>query len=227
MNANPIAAMTERYQGQYREHGYSPKSLGWDKGKQEVRFQTLFEFFSWEGRAVLDIGCGFGDFAGYLTRRIGAAFNYTGIDLVPEFISEARVRNAYPTTTYLTGDFLQVSFDRPFDIVVGSGIFNHKFDSRRNEAVLEETMRKAFAMCREGIAFDCLTDKVDFKHTHTHHTNPEWLLGLGYSLTRNLTFRNDVMPFECAIALHKDQDFQTADTLFTKWKVKQDLISGA
>jgi len=225
MTTDPIATMTERYRGQYREHGYSPKSLGWDKGKQEVRFQTLFEFFSWEGRAVLDIGCGFGDFAGYLTRKIGPTFNYTGIDLVPEFIDEARARNAYPTTSYLTGDFLQVSFDRPFDIVVGSGIFNHKFDNGRNQAVVEKTMRKAFAMCQEGIAFDFLTDKVDFKHAHTHHTNPEWLLGLGYLLTRNLTFRNDVMPFECAIALHKNQEFQTEDTLFTKWKAEQSLTS--
>jgi hypothetical protein len=33
------------------------------------------------------------------------------------------------------------------------------------------------------------------------------------------------MPFECSIALHKNQEYQTEDTLFTIWKVKQGVPS--
>ncbi|MEA2017618.1 MAG: hypothetical protein U9N59_04145, partial [Campylobacterota bacterium] len=53
--------VVKRYSDRYKKFGHSPKSLGWDKGKQNLRYHILFEEFDLENKSILDIGCGFGD----------------------------------------------------------------------------------------------------------------------------------------------------------------------
>ena len=43
----------ERYVKRYKEFGYSPKSLGWDKGKQDIRFDILTSFYNFNNKEGL------------------------------------------------------------------------------------------------------------------------------------------------------------------------------
>ena len=36
-----LSSTIERYTRRFNQHGYSPLSLGWSKGKQQVRFDIL------------------------------------------------------------------------------------------------------------------------------------------------------------------------------------------
>ena len=82
-------ATIKRYAERYRSHGYSPKSLGWDKGKQQLRFEILTSQYDFRGQHVLDIGCGFGDLNRTLAEKYGEHYRYTGIELVPDLLNEA------------------------------------------------------------------------------------------------------------------------------------------
>jgi SAM-dependent methyltransferase len=220
MSESDIAGIINKYSNSYKEHGYSPKALGWDKGRQDIRFEVLLSFFKCQGKSILDIGCGFGDINRVLSRQ-AISYNYTGIDLVSELIVEGQRHYPQKNIRFLNADFLEYSFTENFDIIVASGIFNQKFKSGENDYFVEKVFKKAWSLCTNGIAFDFLSDKVDYRHEHTYHNNPERILGIGYTLSRNVALLNNYMPFEFCIYVGKDQSFDKADAIFKAYKLQR------
>lgn len=207
----------EKYSKGYAEHGYSPKALGWDKGRQDIRFEVLLSFFECPGKSILDIGCGFGDLNQVLSRE-GCDYDYLGVDLVSELIEEGRRHYTQKNIRFLSADFLEYQFTETFDIVVGSGIFNQKFLSGSNDLFVERVLKKAWSLCREGFAFDFLSDKVDYRLDHTHHNNPEQILRGAYELSRKVCLKNDYMPFEFCLYVGKDNTFDPSCPVFKSYK---------
>lgn len=214
----------EKYRKGFAEYGYSPKTLGWDKGRQDIRFEVLLSFFEFRGKSILDIGCGFGDLNRVLSRENGGSYQYLGVDLVGELINEGRRHYPQENVRFLNADFLEFPFKETFDIVVASGIFNHKFDSGENDLFVERVLKKAWSLSTEGFAFDFLSDKVDFRYDHTYHNNPERILELAYGLSRNVSLRNDYMPFEFCLYVGKDNGFDRADAVFNAHKKRTGRI---
>lgn len=214
-------SIIERYTRRFGTHGYSPKTLGWDKGNQDIRFDVLTSQYNFRGRRVLDIGCGFGDLIETLRAKCGEDYVYHGVDLVPALIEEARRRHTGTNATFSCADILDDAFAGEYDYAIASGIFNHKMEAIANYAVIEATMAKALRLSRDGIAFDFLSDKVDYRHAHTFHSSPEKILGLAYGFSRNVVLRNDYMPFEFSVFIHKDDSFSPQLSVFNLYKQQQ------
>ena len=209
------------YTNRYKEYGYNPKTLGWLKGKQDIRFDILTSQSDMRGKSILDIGCGFGDLNICLREKFGN-YMYHGIDLVPILIEEARKR--YPslpesdiTTEFECEDFLSSELTGTYDYALASGIFNYNLKDQDNYSYVEAVMEKAFNCSKEGIAFDFLSDKVDYRHSHNFYYDPCQILSLAYHYTRNVVLRNDYMPFEFAVFLFKDDSFDKSDTTFNRY----------
>jgi cyclopropane-fatty-acyl-phospholipid synthase len=84
-----------------------------------------------DGDVILDVGCGFGSFAGYVLRNYPKATVY-GLTLSKvqcDFIRDRQNDLSHPLSTdrfhLLQDDFNTVSFDRRFDRVVSIGLFEH------------------------------------------------------------------------------------------------------
>lgn len=208
------------YRSRYETYGYSPKTLGWDKGKQDVRFEVLTAPFQISGKKILDIGCGFADLCSFLERKNSpsrTSFTYCGVDLVEPLIAEAK--NRHPAHTFVLGDFLDLTFGETFDFAVASGIFNRKYEgSQDNYTLIEKSIAKALALVQDGIAFDFLSDQVDYQYAHTFHSSPSRILEIAYQYSRNVLLRNDYMPFEFSLYIFKDDSFDKQDTLFRLYK---------
>ena len=217
MDESDRSRTVEKYRKSYAEHGYSPKALGWDKGRQDIRFEVLLSFFECRGKSILDIGCGFGDLNRVLSSKGGDSYDYLGIDLVSELIEEGQRHYPQKNIRFLTADFLEYQFIEPFDIVVGSGIFNHKFSSGGNDLFVDSVLKKAWSLCIEGFAFDFLSDKVDYRHDHTYHNNPERILARAFELSRKVCFKNDYMPFEFCLHVSKDDTFDPSHPVFNSY----------
>ncbi|HOM28768.1 MAG TPA: class I SAM-dependent methyltransferase [Deltaproteobacteria bacterium] len=217
LSGHDVDLVITRYRERLGRYGYSPKTLGWDKGKQEVRFEMLTSLHECEGKSFLDIGCGFGDLVLTLEKKC-SSFRYYGIDLVPDLVEIARQRHAKAHCRFAAMDFLEATIDETFDIGIASGVFNFRLERGDNYAFVRAVMEKALSLCSEGIAFDFLSDKVDYRYEHTFHYSPERILEMGYSFSRNVVLRNDYMPFEFCLFIFKDDSFSKDDTLFNRYK---------
>ena len=52
----------------YQEHGYSPRSCDYGRPEsQQAKFKTLSNVYPLDNSSVLDVGCGFADYADYLS----------------------------------------------------------------------------------------------------------------------------------------------------------------
>ena len=74
-----------------------------------------------EGQTVLDIGCGWGSFAGYAAEKYGA--KVTGITVSKEQISLAKERYKHLDVEFRYQDYRDV--DEPFNHIVSVGMFEH------------------------------------------------------------------------------------------------------
>jgi len=206
-----------RYSERFQEHGYAPETLGWNKGRQPVRFDVLTEFGDLSGKTILDIGCGFGDLNKTLRAKWGESYTYIGVELVENLVKEARERYPEPNVRFIHGEFLDDAIQVEADVAIASGVFNYRFEDTDNYAFAEATMQKAFALCKDGLAFDFLSDRVDYELPHTFHSNPGRILDMAASLSRNMVLRNDYIPFEFALYLYKDDAFVPEKAVFEKY----------
>jgi SAM-dependent methyltransferase len=212
-----VQSLRERYEQRYRQYGYAPGTLDWDKGKQPLRFDILTSPFDLKGRSILDIGCGFGDLNLALRRAVGDDYDYLGVDVVESFVAEGRSRYGGDRVQFVCAEFLSLEDLPPVDVAIASGTFNLKWPRAENRTVIRRTMERAFELAREGLAFDFLSDKVDFRKDNTHHSSPEDLLAFAYGLSRNVMLLNHYMPFEFALFVFKDDSFDPASTIFNRW----------
>jgi len=207
----------KRYSDRYSEFGYSPKSLGWDKGKQDIRFAILTSQYNFEGKHVLDIGCGFGDLNKTLQTK-AKNYKYTGIDMVEPLVKKGIEIFGKEGAEFHVGDFLDPSFKGNFDYAIASGIFNFKLSHDDNYNFVESVIKKALEVCKDGLAFDFLSDKVDYRKEITFHNSPEKILGIAYKFSRNVVLRNDYMPFEFGLFINKNDSFEASDSVFNSYK---------
>jgi SAM-dependent methyltransferase len=192
-----------RYRGRLTEFGATPEALGWGKNpRQEVRFGVLGEgALRRPDSSVLDVGCGFADLYDFLRKR-GWKGTYTGIDLVPELLTEARRR--HEGLDVKESDLAQLGGTAKYDFVVASGIFNAKLLSGDNPGHILSSIEKMVQLARVAVSVDFLTTYVDFQKPDAWHTDPGWILSQSRKFSRCARLRCDYMPFEFALILQKD-----------------------
>ncbi len=170
MNPKQRQAIINAQHDAFKRHGYHPNALLWSDTKtQEIRFKILADIGIKAGDSVLDVGCGFGDFASFLARH-GAAVDYTGIDLSEELIKEGQKH--YPEARFISGDLFDYKpAENSVDYVTLSGTLNRKLDYLADNANKQDSSKayalsvigKMYQACRKGIAFNLL----DARHEWT------------------------------------------------------------
>ena len=201
MEAVDRDAYVERYERRLAEHGHAPETLGWRPGREQARFGVVADVVAETGaRSLLDVGCGFADLLDFL-REQGWDGDYHGIDLVPGLLAEARRR--HPSLPLDEADIAGYEPGRTFDVVVASGVFNYELQAEDNRDHIARSVARMFALARRAICVDFLTTAVDYRHPGAWHTDPAWALDLGRGLSERAELRQDYLPFEFALVVHR------------------------
>jgi SAM-dependent methyltransferase len=191
-----------RYNDRLKKYGYDPKTLGWVKGKQEVRFQVLSEIGNIDNSSIMDIGCGFGDLYGFLKNK-GLNIRYTGVDLNSSLIDIAE--KIYPEAKFCVLDCDEEEIEGSYDWIFASGVFNFRLED--NHSFIAGILNKMFRACNKGMAADFLSSYVDYQNEGAFHSRPEEIFSLGKSMSRRVALRHDYMPFEFCVYVYKDDRF--------------------
>jgi SAM-dependent methyltransferase len=149
MNHSWKNKIIDNYRNLFFKFGEGPAVGQWSIEGQRFRFEKLSEIGCLSRKNILEIGCGLGDFYPYLLKNFGE-INYTGIDIVPELINSAKQK--YPDASFYCLDLFENDFNRKYDWVFISGVFNN--DIHDATQFLLKMITVAYDLCEIGLGFN-------------------------------------------------------------------------
>lgn len=184
----------ERYGARFEANGVSPKTLGWGcREDQLTRFRVMTEQIDFSGKTVMDLGCGFADFWGYLKGR-DIPCSYIGVDIMEQFILHNR--EAHPDARFICCDVMREADQLPqADYIVSNGTLNFKIED--NLAYTERFLHTAFAKVRKGLAVDFLSTVYTPDYPpegFVYYHDPMELLKLALSITPEVRLIHNYAP---------------------------------
>lgn len=204
----------DSYRNAYLEHGDSPKSVLWPKGRQDLRFDALTKHVSKEAPfSVLDFGCGLAHLKDYLAAR-SSSFSYTGVDILPEFIEANRVK--YPNDHFQVISEVQ-DIRGSFDYVVASGTFNMLYfeELEKHKSYVFDTLTRLFDKTSGYLSVNFMTDQVDFMQEGAYHQNIAELHNfVSTRLSKRLLIDQSYMPYEYTVTIWKDASIVRPDNVY-------------
>ncbi|MGI9014630.1 MAG: class I SAM-dependent methyltransferase [Phycisphaerales bacterium] len=158
--------MVDSYLDPYREaieqHGSGFDATLWrSREMQQLRFAVMSEMADFADAAILDAGCGSGDFAEWMLQEGIEFVSYTGVDGVSAQILAAQARDL-PRCSFAAADFVKdehVFTQTPADWICFSGSLN-----TMPESLAREILERAFAAATAGIVFNFLSDRAETRY---------------------------------------------------------------
>lgn len=195
------AMVVERYRRRIAEHGPTFASLNsGTPDKQRVRHAVHAGALRGDRPAVLDVGCGLGDFQRFLRQR-GVECAYTGYDIVPEYVEQCR--RTIPEGRFELRNILRDGIEGVHDTVVMSQVFNNRYAESDNLGVIREAIRLAFEHARVSVSIDMLSTYVDYRNAEVFYYSPEEMFGFGRTLTPRVAIRHDYRLHEFCLQLYR------------------------
>ncbi|HEY7118866.1 MAG TPA: hypothetical protein VH475_19915 [Tepidisphaeraceae bacterium] len=200
-------AMGDRvdYLGPYREaarrHGAGFESLLWASPQtQAARFEAFERLVEFEGRSVLDVGCGRADFLDFLVGREIRVASYVGIEGVAELAAAARAKG-HRNAQIIEADFVAEP-GRMFvgaQLVAISGALN-TLDS----AGFYATLRRAFEAASEALVFNFLSSERLAGTSYLRWHRREEVIGFIGTLSGRFVVVEDYLAGDCTVAVGKE-----------------------
>jgi SAM-dependent methyltransferase len=193
------------YEATLREHGPTARGMDWkDAASQRLRFRVLCEVGDLAGRSLHEVGAGAGHLLDYL-REAGIAAEYSGSDLSAAMVETARRR--HPEARFDQRDLLLETPEPSYDVVVCSGLFHvclgHAGAPWRQ--FVEESVRRMWGLARVAIAFNLISDRVEYRAPQLHYSSPgEMFEFCRRELSRFVVLRHDYPLYEYTLYVYRD-----------------------
>lgn len=201
MNQIDKERIIKRYNERIQRCGSNIRGLAsGTEERRNIRFDIMTEIGINNGDQILDLGCGFGDYSGYLERK-QINVNYTGYDINSLIIEEAKKK--YSKRTFEVKDILNQDIPN-FDYIVSTTAFNLPLTGEDNYEFITRLLNKCYKHARKGVSIDFLTSYVDYPSLDGFHYQPERIFTIAKQITKRVRLRHDYPLFEFSIYLYKD-----------------------
>ena len=198
MNSEELAAKVRAY--------YAPRLAANDDCYEAVgyqipelvttRYAILCEVGNLTDATVLEVGCGSGNLLAYLKER-GFNGTFTGIDLLPEMIEQARQR--HPESQFLLGEFPTVGNDVGADYVLASGVYQHA-----SKELFLRSIEVMYERCAVAAAFNMFSEWCPEDRRNEYlFVDPLEIAAFCRRLTPNLILRHEYMPHDFTIYMYR------------------------
>ncbi|MGB9590623.1 MAG: class I SAM-dependent methyltransferase [candidate division WOR-3 bacterium] len=210
--ANSILEEIDRYFAErIGRFGISPQGAGWKNPEaQKLRFKVMCELVLPEHRnrsvSIHEIGCGMAHMMDYLAEK-GFPYDYSGSDALTRMLEIAMAR--HPDIRFTRFNILiDPPIQERYDYVVMNGVFHYLAEGVSWGEWKEEIramIKKAWQMTRVGMAFNLMTDMVDWKDPHLFYINPCEVIPWIRESTRLFVIKQDYWPFEFSVFAYREE----------------------
>jgi hypothetical protein len=197
-------AVAAHYEAQLARHGATAQGMDWkDEASQRLRFAVLTEVCDLRGKRVHEVGAGAGHLRDFLRER-GIACTYSGSDRSQAMLGAARAR--HPDVAFTRADVDGPLPGAPWDVVLCSGVFHVKLDASDAEwaEFVRAGIRQMWAACTDAIAFNLMSDRVDYRMPQLWYAPAAEMLAFCRSaLSRWVVLREDYPLHEYTIYVYR------------------------
>ena len=196
----PFADISNFYNGLVNQYGYDPRACDYGRPEsQQLKFQVLSEVLPAGAKRVLDVGCGFGDYATFL-RQCWGLLDYVGVDISPRMVSEARRLN--PGLDIRCLNIFTQPLSQDFDVVNANGIFYLLGDNA--PTLIEALITRMFALAKSAVAFNSLSSWATAKDAGEFYADPLKIVEFCRTLTSRVVLRHDYLQHDFTIYLYRE-----------------------
>jgi trans-aconitate methyltransferase len=202
--ADPFSRIANFYDGLVRQYGHDPRACDYGRPEsQEIKFRVLSEVMPLANASLLDVGCGFADFASYLQPR------FSGLDLSSAMVMEAR--RQHPKLDLRTANILDTTFERTFDVVTANGIFY--LLGEQAWPMMQQIIERLYALATSAVAFNSLSawTKSTEQEADEYYADPVKVLGFCRQLTPRVVLRHDYHPRDFTVYMYKSGRARVAE----------------
>jgi len=191
--------IADYYGALIRKYGHDPRACDYGHVEsQEIKFRVLSELMPLDNCSLLDVGCGFADFAGYLQSRFDG-LQYSGIDLCADMVNEAK-RN-HPDLDLRVANIADVVLDRKFDVIMANGIFY--LLGEQPVAIMRDMIQRMFSLATRAVAFNSLSTWARDQESGEFYADPLQTVEFCRQLTPWVVLRHDYHPRDFTVYLYK------------------------
>jgi SAM-dependent methyltransferase len=191
------------------KHGDSAKGVDYNgQQSQHQRFEVLSKIASLEGKTILDVACGLGHFYDFLKENNATPKHYKGVDITPGMIELAKKHR--PEVEFALLDLLaEPAPSEPlFDYVICCGLFHLRANNSDEtwSEFCQAMIKRMYAYARHGLAFNMMTDQVDFRVDRLYYADPTYYFNFcRHQLSRHVSLRHDYPLYEFTIYVYRTQ----------------------
>lgn len=198
---NPVfAAIGRYYDGLVAKYGHDPRACDYGRAEsQAIKFKVLSEVTPLDGKRVLDVGCGFADYAAYLSRRFRDVA-YTGVDISAAMVAEAR--RLHPALPIRAANVLEDDVGA-HDVVTANGIFY--LLGADAPALTRALIARMFASATEAAAFNSLSAWAPDREPGEYYADPAEILDYCRTLTPWVALRHDYHSRDFTVYLYRER----------------------
>lgn len=197
--ADPFARIAGYYDGLVQKYGHDPRACDYGRVEsQNIKFRVLSEVLPLANSTLLDVGCGFADFATFLGGRF-PGLRYSGIDLCDAMVNEAQ-RN-HPRLDLRVANIFDAAFDRTFDVVTANGIFYLLGDQAW--PMMRQMIERMYALATQAVAFNSLSPWATDQEAGEFYADPLQVVDFCRRLTPWVVLSHDYHPRDFTVYLYK------------------------
>lgn len=197
-------SVVAHYESRFARFGPTARGMDWkDEASQRLRFEVLCGICDLDGLGVHEVGAGAGHLAEYLEAS-GRRAQYSGSDLSEAMVDAARARR--PDLPFERRDILEGPAGVEHDVLLCSGLFHVKLEQPEEtwRAFIEAMVRRMYAMCRVGVAFNLMSDRVDYRDPALYYASPSDMLAFcRRTLSAHVALRHDYPLHEYTVYVYK------------------------
>jgi SAM-dependent methyltransferase len=182
------------------EHGATSHGVGMTLRSQIRRFETIMKIGDLEGKTLLDVGCGFGDFFTFLQDK-GIRVDYTGFDITPVMIETAREKHPEVADRFHLVNILTEEISDRYNFVVSNGPLNVAGEG--NLLLMQRLMRKMFEICTIGTVVTMTSLLTKRPSEGIFYYDPAEILRHAGTFCQNFVLDHSYLPHDFALFCYK------------------------
>lgn len=168
-----------------------------------LRFSKIMELGDFNGKSILDVGCGLGAFYNLIKEKCIEA-DYFGIDINPRMIEKCKEKYPEIANHFLVHDIIVEDFVKKFDYIIVVGLINLDFGVNINNVMTEQLINQIHKHANIGYAVSMTSSLTRNPSTESYYYKPQEIISIISGICNNFKLDHTYMPHDFTVFCYKD-----------------------